>query len=248
MKRLSIAKRAVCARSARVLLLPALALVLANCQLSQINREVAPTYANDYRHRHPIAIKEGERTIELFIGTNRGGLMGPQRADVLAFASTWRREATGGIVIDVPTGTPNSRAAHDAVKEVRALLHGAGVPPHGILTRSYTSADPLRVATMRLHFPKIVADAGPCGLWPHDLGPTSAPEHVRNRPYHNLGCANQRNLAAMVENPADLVQPRPEAPAYAARRSVVLDKYRKGEPTATMVQNPDKGTLSDVGK
>ncbi len=248
MKRLSIANGWVNGKLAPVLLLPALALVLTNCQFNPINREVAPTYANDYRQRHPIAIKEGERTIEVFIGTNRGGLMGPQRADVLAFAGAWRREATGGIVIDLPTGTANERAAHEALKEVRSLLHGAGVPARGIQVRSYAPADPARLATIRLHFPKIVADAGPCGLWPHDLGPTSAPEHVRNRPYYNLGCANQRNLAAMVENPSDLIQPRAETPAYAARRSVVLDKYRKGESTATMIPNPDKGTLSDVGK
>ncbi len=32
--------------------------------------------ANDYRLRHPIAIKEGARTVELFIGNKRGGLNG----------------------------------------------------------------------------------------------------------------------------------------------------------------------------
>ena len=38
----------------------------------------------------------------------------------------------------------------------------------------------------------------------------------------------------MVANPADLVQPRPETPAYTPRRNAVLGKYRKGEPTATI--------------
>src|SRR5689334_2555889 len=54
--------------------------------------------ANDYRMRHPISIAEKDRTIVLFIGTHRGGLTPPQRADVLAFAQAWKREATGGIV------------------------------------------------------------------------------------------------------------------------------------------------------
>ena len=40
--------------------------------------------------------------------------------------------------------------------------------------------------------------------------------YIENRPYWNFGCATQRNLAAMVDNPADLVQPRGEAPAYSA--------------------------------
>ncbi len=54
----------------------------------------------------------------------------------------------------------------------------------------------------------MAAQAGPCGLWPDDLGPSNDMKHFDNQPYYNLGCATQRNLAAMVENPADLVQPR----------------------------------------
>ena len=61
-----------------------------------------------------------------------------------------------------------------------------------------------------------------------DLGPAD-PNYTENQPYWNFGCASQRNLAAMVDNPADLVQPRGESPAYTARRSVAIDKYRKGE-------------------
>ena len=63
---------------------------------------------NDYRQRHPIVLKEAPRTVELFIGNRRGTLTATQRAEVLAFAQAWRREATGGILIDVPTGTPNA--------------------------------------------------------------------------------------------------------------------------------------------
>jgi len=73
-------------------------------------------------------------------------------------------------------------------------------------------------------------------MWPHDLGPTYEREHFENRQYWNFGCAQQRNLAAMVENPADLVQPRSEVPPYNGRRTTVLDKYHRGESTAT--QNP----------
>ncbi len=52
----------------------------------------------------------------------------------------------------------------------------------------------------------------------------------------------------MIDNPADLVQPRGEVPAYTARRSTVLDKYRKGESTATVYPKEDQGKISDVGK
>ena len=96
--------------------------------------------------------------------------------------------------------------------------------------------------------PKVMADAGPCGLWPYDLGPTYDREHYENRQYYNLGCANQRNLAAMVDNPSDLVQPRSEIPSYTGRRTTVLDKHHRGEPSGTVYPDAGKGKISDVGQ
>src|SRR5262249_25613550 len=160
-----------------------------------------------YRLRHPIAIKEGPRTVELLIGTSRGGLNGEQRADVLAFASRWRKEATGGVVIELLAGTRNEIAAANAGPEGRAPLSAAGGAPPAVDGRPYRPADPSKLGTVKLNYPTMTAEAGPCGLWPYDLGPTMNREHNENVDYWNLGCATQRNLAAMVENKADLVQP-----------------------------------------
>ena len=52
----------------------------------------------------------------------------------------------------------------------------------------------------------------------------------------------------MIDNPADLEQPRPESPAYTPRRDSTFDKYRKGAPTATTHPESDKAKLSDTGK
>jgi pilus assembly protein CpaD len=72
---------------------------------------------------------------------------------------------------------------------------------------------------------------------------------MENQPYWNLGCANQRNLAAMVDNPSDLLQPRGETPAYAGRRSVAIDKYRKGDnPSGTYAPAYSTSKISDLGK
>ena len=166
----------------------------------------------------------------------------------MALAHAWKREATGGIVIDVPTGTANERSATEAAREVQALLVAAEVPPHVVRVRSYQPAEHDKFATLNVKYTRVMADAGPCGLWPKDLGPDSDPVWRENRPYWNLGCAYQRNLAAMVDNPADLVQPRGEAPIYTARRTQALDKYRKGESTATIYPDANQGKISDVGK
>jgi len=206
-------------------------------------------YPNDYRQRHPIAIQEADRSVVIFVGHARGGLSASQRADVMGLAQTWLREGTGAIKADVPVDTPNARAAADSFREIQALLAAAGVPPRGITVRRYHPEDPRQMAAIRLNYPKISATAGPCGLWPEDIGPSiKNKSYYENKSYYNFGCAYQRNMAAMIDNPADLVQPRPETPAYTTRRTEGFEKYRKGASTATVYPESDKAKLSDTGK
>jgi pilus assembly protein CpaD len=209
---------------------------------------ITGNYPNDVQQRHPVAIREGERTVELFIGSHYGALKPSQQAEVLAFAQAWKRETNGALIIDIPNGTANAIASSEAMREIKSILHGAGVPAQAIVIRNYRPIASVKLATVRLIYPKLAASAGPCGLWPRDLGPTYDLEHFENRDYWNFGCAYQQNMAAMVENPADLVQPREETPAYAARRALMLGKYRQGVPTATTNPDADKAKISDTGK
>jgi pilus assembly protein CpaD len=210
---------------------------------------VTASIPDDYRLRHPITVQEADRSVVVFVGHARGGLSAPQRADVLGLAQTWVREGTGAIVADVPVDTPNARAAASAYSEIRSLLAAGGVPASGITLHHYHPDDPRTLATIRLSYPRIAAVAGPCGLWPEDLGPSLLNRgYSDNKPYYNFGCTSQRNLAAMIDNPADLEQPRSETAAYTARRNVAFEKYRKGDPTSTTYPEADKAKLSDTGK
>ena len=210
---------------------------------------VTASVPNDYRQRHPIAVQEANSSIVVFVGHARGGLSAPQRADVMGLARTWVREGTGAIVVDVPVDTPNAGAAASAAREIQATLAAGGVPPRGIRLHRYHPDDPRTLPTIRLSYPRISAVAGPCGLWPEDLGPSVLNSgYSENRPYHNFGCATQRNLAAMIDNPADLEQPRSETAAYTARRTEAFERYRKGNPTTTVYPESEKAKLSDSGK
>jgi pilus assembly protein CpaD len=205
-----------------------------------------PDVPYDYRQRHPITITETNHTLEIFVGTSRGELNATQRAEVAQFAHSWRREATGGVAIEIPTGATNERAAADSVHMIRSILAAASVPPNGIVVRSYPAPGP-NIAPIHVSYPKIGGQAGPCGIWPEDIGPSYNRNHFENQPVWNHGCATQRNLAAMVDNPADLVQPRGETPAYTMRRTTVMEKYRSGNPTATQYPNIE-GKITDIAR
>jgi pilus assembly protein CpaD len=204
---------------------------------------------NDYKQRHPIAVTEANQSIVVFVGHARGGLSGPQRIDVAGLAQSWVREGTGGIVADVPADPVYGRAAAASYRELRSILMARGVPSNAITQRPYQAEYADTLPTIKLSYPRIKAVAGPCGLWPEDLGANiDNSGYNENRPYHNFGCATQRNLAAMIDNPADLEQPRPETPAYEPRRDIAFDKYRKGNSTTTTYPEADKAKLSDSGK
>jgi len=242
---LNVARRSGAVLGARGLLIAGLAAALAGCNTTTA-RDTTGSISGTYRERHPIALKEGKKTLVLFVGAGRGGLSPMQRAEVLAFAQNWKREATGGVMVERPVGGANDRAANDTLKEALSIIVQAGVPNSGIGVRPYHAGE--RNATLRLHYPLMVATAGPCGLWPDDLGPSYDTKHFENVQYYNFGCATQRNLASMAAEPADIVQPRAEAPAYTAKRTFGVDKWRKGDSPATNYPDTSKGAISDVGK
>jgi pilus assembly protein CpaD len=57
-----------------------------------------------------------------------------------------------------------------------------------------------------------------------------------------FGCATQRNIAAMVAHPADLIDPAASGDASAARGALVIQNYRLGEPTGARTGS-DKGVI-----
>ncbi|HEX5498615.1 MAG TPA: CpaD family pilus assembly protein, partial [Thermomicrobiales bacterium] len=228
----------------RFLAAGSLAAMLAGCYPQQ--QATIDTYPVDVRDRHPITIREGQQTVEVFVGQGRGGLIPSERADVLAFAQGWRRHAMGGIIIDVLSNRATARPAADSMREILSILAASGVPRRAVYVRRHPET--AKLATIKLSYSRLVAEAGPCGLWPKDIGPAGGAQYLKNQPYWNFGCAAQHNLAAMVANPTDLVQPRGETPIYMERRSVAIDKWRKGDDPTVKYSDYDKAKLSDLGK
>lgn len=226
----------------------ACALFVSGCMTTQPPVANVPDPPNDYRLRHPITLQESDHTLEVFVGTNRGELNPTQRAQVMSFGVGWKREATGGMIVSRPVGASNEFAAADASREIASILVASGLPPQSIVLQTYPATGP-NLATIRISYPRIHAQAGPCGIWPDDLGPSMNRAYFENTQSWNFGCATQRNLAAMVADPSDLVQPRGETAAYTMRRTTVVEKYRAGQnPSTPAADNSAAAKISDVGK
>ena len=188
--------------------------------------------------RHPILVSKQPSSLTLQVPTGSSGLSPKERADVLDFAQRYRAGDAGDsrLVIAAPSGSANEVAAMQAVQQVRGLLADNGFSDSSISVEAY-DAEHKAAAPVKVSYMRYVAEGPECGHWP-----TNVAYEPNNLPITNMGCANQRNLASMIANPADLVEPRTATTRSAERRDVVWEKYQKGEITAS--QKNEDGKVS----
>ena len=142
------------------------------------------------------------------------------------------QEGAPMLTVEAPSG--DDPVSSDVAWRIKGALEAQGVPPYQVRVVTYVAPDPR--APVLVGFDTIRAAVPTCGTSWTNLGRTGA-----NAGYANFGCAVNANLAAQIANPRDIVQPRAMEPGSAARRSVVFDKFRAGEPTAAtrepMIEN-----------
>jgi pilus assembly protein CpaD len=201
--------------------------------------QVAGWSVVDPTQRHPILVSQQPSNLSLRVPRGSAGMSPHQRAQVIDFLNRYRAGDSGNskLVIAAPSGSANEVAAMQAVAEVRHLMSEAGFPDGSITIEAYhEERDPQ--PPIRISYLRYVAEGPECGRWPANLA-----EQRDNLPYANLGCATQRNFAAQVANPADLLGPRSMAPAPGERRDVVWGKYIKGESTISQKQADERAVV-----
>jgi pilus assembly protein CpaD len=213
---------------------------LAGCNWTR--HEIVGAVPDDYRTRHPIVLDEDLAVLDIPVGPSGSSLAPSAYANVGAFADRFRRSGSPVIAIVTPRGSPNEQAALRSAGEIKAAFASSGIPANAISLRSYAATSRDTTAPIRLAYSRVVARTDQCGHWPDQLTNTS-----ENRNYFNFGCATQHNLAAIVENPLDLVYPRDSVPPDAERRGTVLENYRKGTATQSDYSRESGGRLSEIG-
>ncbi|ADU12117.1 CpaD family pilus assembly protein [Asticcacaulis excentricus] len=168
----------------------------------------------------------------------KSGLSDNQRRalDQVARKASWN----GGEALDMTILTANTPDALRAGAAIRAYLNDHQVSVHAV---SQTTAEGQPADVVSLITREYRAVVNDCNLEWENLAATR-----HNAAPQNLGCAINANLAAQIDDPRDIAAPQPATPGDAGRRTVIIDKYRKGEVTSAARDDAAKGNVSQVIK
>lgn len=187
----------------------------------------------DPEFNHPISVAPDMRTLRVSYAGD--GLSTDEAQKFNSFVAGYQERGNGSISVSVPSGA----GASEAIRYFGERLANLGVPRSRILvgTHDVTGGD----GRVEIGYVAYVAHTAPCGDWSQDMSESAA-----NLPPPNFGCATQQNLAAMAADPRDLLGPRDQGPADATRRTTVIGKYEKGDPTAASKSADQNATVSQM--
>lgn len=201
--------------------------------------ELPPASSSADRHR--IEVEQTSERIEIAVAHGDVSLSPKSRADLGDFASGYLRYGHGALILSAPAGSANADAASRLAGETHMSLVAAGVSYAAVASSSYDASGETE-APIVVSFARFEAMAPECApLWEQDLAHQS-----NNQAWESFGCATQANLAALVEDPRDLLRSRTEDPRDPGRRTTVFEAYREGEPTHAERSNEEHVSISNA--
>lgn len=213
-------------RSARAIVAAAIAAsILAACEGARIGDEAHPKLTDPAR-RHPIVVVAETATLDLAIVPSGSGAEARQYVETTRFLRSFRHEARSPLVVSLPRQRGHGRPVAARMQAIRMVLAREGIPPRRV--RIESKPGPTEHAdTITLSYDRIAAIGPTCGDWSENVT-----RNTNNLPYPNYGCASQRNLAAMISNPTDLMFPAQELPRQGDRRAATYKSFTETAPPA----------------
>jgi pilus assembly protein CpaD len=193
--------------------------------------------SQDGAANHPIAVEPSYRQIKVGFAGGLQGMSPEDAAKFDAFLADYRAHGNGSIGISVPAGAPS----RNAITYFGERAAASGIARDKILVSTHdTNNGDFRVDVSYIAY---TAHTDACGDWSENLAYT-----LDNATPRNFGCAVQQNIAAMVADPRDLVQPRDLQPGDANRAAAVIGNYEQGKVTAAEKTAEQSAAVSDVAK
>ncbi len=192
--------------------------------------------------RHPIHIRKNVIDIELDVHQGANGLTNAQKNNLRHFLKHYLKQGNSKLHVSSPREGVNETSVFNVIGDIKRQFEKYNIAPGYVAFKSYRASDNT-LPSIKIAYGRYTAHTAKCGDWSENLS-----NNPQNLNYPNFGCAQQQNLAAMIENPGDLLGPRRTTPRSSERRDVVWDKYVKGETTVSDRDSQEKGTVSDVAK
>ncbi len=231
-------KRNSTARTMRTGALVLAAALAAGCQSMPANNEdLSMNPGEQYWQRYPIEVEKG--TVRMNVPTKHGSAFTPAREnEVRKFMARYPSTAAGRMVISVPDR--GGKSASGVAARVSQIASQENVPYRAIAHKKYSGGPGSPVV---ISYKRYFAVTDKCGDWSKNIAVTG-----ENRPYPDFGCSSQHNLAAMADNPRDLVTPRASGPLKGTRNDDVYEKYISGQKTSSQRDDDASGAVSQVAQ
>jgi pilus assembly protein CpaD len=143
---------------------------------------------------------------------------------VAQFLDGYRNSGSGPLFINRPSGQAGSVGTRQAEAVVRDLMRNGGLNPASLQGGEYRS-DPQAPAPVVVSYRVLKAIPDNCRKRDSVTKPftNKAPKH--------FGCFQSANIAAMIGDPRQLLEPYAFGQPDAQRRQVIYDRYIQGDLT-----------------
>jgi len=184
-----------------------------------------------------------ERPDQVGLTVHPEGVTPAQRDALAALVARWRDAGGGLVTVQAPNDAADATGAHAFADAAVSTLGVLGVPYEQIRVIGYAGGRQGRPVVLA-SFNTVIADVPNCGAIPWDNLTATRNNNVSN----HFGCEVTANLAAQIAYPADIAGQVQTGPSDAARRAVVLGKYRAGAITASEKDEQASGSVSQKVK
>lgn len=202
-----------------LVLVSAASSVLIAC--STPNPSFLPTTVNN-----PIKVAESIERLELYARPDGLELSARDKFAVGQFLENYKMSGDGPVYVNMPSMARNNMGVRQAHMMVKTMMTQVGINPASLQAGQYQSR-PNAPAPIVVSYRTLKSIPQDC-RFKDNLSRT-----YNNQPYQSFGCVQSANLAAMVSDPRQFLEPYATTTPNSQRRTVVYDKYIQGESTAS---------------
>lgn len=188
--------------------------------------------------RNPVQVAESIERLELYTRPTGLELSARDKLAVAQFLDGYRNGGTGPLYMNQPSTAAQGLGTRQAESVIRGLMAQSGMNPTALQIGEYQSpyGAPAPVVVSYRTLQAIPQDCRQLD----DVTRT-----YNNQPHRQFGCFHSANLAALISDPRQLLEPYAQGTPNAQRRTVVYDKYIAGEATASDIPPGQRQTTSD---